>query len=239
MSGVHTNSQRNNKIFIFAGVCVVATLVLYFWFLPYTNPNPFLPRLPFLSEQFLFNVYVGLSVAFIAVSAVFYRKLSGEDFVKYQPRLWIYPPILFTYLLLIATLNISIARFEWNPATLSFLLFYLGSAIYLGWFIVIRMITEMPGGPLVTLLILVFSPFFLPLLFVAFLIKNALIWRSGGGLGTVYKQFEGLEPEKEGKWTIEETGVESEAPKAEREKKDEKAPSWREILDEEQKEVKE
>jgi hypothetical protein len=198
----------------------------------YLNPAPFLPLLPLLNEQLVFNIYVGISILFIVVSAIFYRKLSGEDFVRYQPRLWIYPPLLFTYLLLIAMLNITV-KAEWNVATLSFLLFYLGSAIYLGWFIVIRMITEMPGGPLVILLVLVFSPFFLPLLFVVFLIKNVLIWRSGGGLGTVYKQFEGLEPEKEGKWAIE--GVKSEAPK--QEKEDGKAPGWRKILEEEQKEV--
>jgi len=232
MSGVHTNSQRNNKIFILAGVCIVATLIVYSFFSSYLNPTPFLPLLPYLSEQFLFNIYVALSVIFIAFSAVFYNKLGSEDFVKYQPRLWIYPVLLFTYLLLVAMLKVQV-RAEWNPAMLSFLLFYLGSAIYLGWFIVIRMVTEMPGGHLTTFLILIFSPFFLPLLFIVFLIKNVLIWRSGGGLGTVYKQFEGLEPEKEGKWTIE--GVKSEAPK--QEKEDGKAPDWREILEEEQKEV--
>lgn len=133
-----------------------------------------------------FSLVLGLgglvTFLFVLVSAVFWIKLREEEFVRWQPALWVYPPvlILFLYLLLLRVNALSFSAGVLGEVVVAALLFYIGAVVYLA------AVTRKMGYHVFAVGYLL-MPFLIFLYFFVFLVNDFRLWRTQRKMPELFK----------------------------------------------------
>jgi len=133
-----------------------------------------------------FSLVLGLgglvTFFFVLVSAVFWIKLKDEEFVKWQPALWVYPPVLILFLYLLLLRVNALSFFEGVPGevVVAALLFYVGVVVYLA------AVTRKMGHHIFTAGYLL-MPLFIFLYFFVFLVNDFRLWRTQRKMPKLFK----------------------------------------------------
>jgi hypothetical protein len=183
-------SGSSFKLYVIsAAVVVFLALVVAAWmgnltisFLPSPSTRNWIAL--FVAGVFILVVGLGglVTFFFVLVSAVFWIKLRDEEFVKWQPALWVYPPvlILFLYLLLLRVNALSFSAGVPGEVVVAALLFYIGAVVYLA------AVTRKMGHHIFAAGYLL-MPLFIFLYFFVFLVNDFRLWRTQRKMPKLFK----------------------------------------------------